>query len=228
LNRKLAPPNAVGRGFGIIELALVIVILGIAFVLTLKGTALIAPMRAFVVSQQINQYRSAVLHYQMDFRGMPGDDPGAPARWGRDPALYVAGGRILSLAGDARIDGSLDDAANASGEQYLAWSDLRRAGFVEGDPTLVGISARPENTYGGVFGFAAQNLGLQQVLCLTMVPGTDAALLDKRLDDGNISTGQLRGTSQWDPVGRKNDFPEPDGVSYDPEKTYIICLPNTP
>jgi prepilin-type N-terminal cleavage/methylation domain-containing protein len=209
LNRKLAPPNAARRGFGIIELALVIVILGIAFVLTLKGTALIAPMRAFVVSQQINQYRSAVLHYQIDFRGMPGDDPAAPARWGRDPALYVAGGRILSLAGDARIDGSLDDAANASGEQYLAWSDLRRAGFVEGDPTLVGISARPENTYGGV-------------------PGTDAALLDKRLDDGNISTGQLRGTSQWDPVGRKNDFPEPDGVSYDPEKTYIICLPNTP
>lgn len=229
LNSAPLRPHAGRRGFGVIELALTIVILGIVFVMTLKGTALIPMMRAFVVSQQIQQYRSAVQHYEMDFRGVPGDDPGAPARFSREASLYyTAGGRVLSLAGDGRIDGYLDDAANASGEQYMAWSDLRRGGFVEGDPTLVGPSARPENVYGGTFGFAAQNVGLQQVLCLSRVPGTDAALLDERLDDANIATGQLRGTSQWDPVGRKNDFPEPDAVPYAPEKTYIICLPSTP
>ncbi|MGE0282896.1 MAG: type II secretion system protein [Rhodospirillaceae bacterium] len=220
--------HADGRGFGVIELAVAIIVLGIAFVLTLKGTTLIAPMRAFVVAQQINQYRSAVQHYQVDFRGMPGDDPGAPERFNRPPALFNAGARPLSLVGDSKIDGLFDDAGNASGEQYMAWNDLRRAGYIEGDPTLVGPSARPENIYGGVFGFAAENLGLQQVLCLTQVPGTDAELIDKRLDDANIATGRIRATSQWDPVGRKNNFPEPDAVPYDPEKTYIICLPNTP
>ena len=228
MNGLRYPTNSTDRGFGIIELGLAIIILGIVFVLALKGAALIPHMRAFVVSHQINQYRAAVLHYQNDYRNMPGDDPTAPTRWRRPNALYVTGTGLLSLAGDGKIDGFLDDSASASGEQYMAWSDLRSGGYVQGDPTLAGQSARPENLYGGTFGFAAQNLGLQQVLCLTRVPGADAALLDKRLDDGNIATGQLRGTSQWDPVEEKNTFPEPDVVPYSPENTYIICVPNIP
>lgn len=228
MKQTFISPESPCRGFGVLELALMIVVLGIVFVFTLKGTALIPHMRAFVVGHQIDQFRAAVLQYQNDYRNMPGDDPTAARRWQRGDALYTTGGRVLSLAGDGRIDGFLDDASNAAGEQYTAWGDLRRAGYVEGDPTLVGLSARPENTYGGAFGFAAENLGLEQVLCVTRVPGADAALLDKRYDDDNISTGQMRGTSQWDPAGRNNNFSEPDVEPYHPEKTYIICVPNTP
>ncbi len=134
----------------------------------------------------------------------------------------------VSLAGNGKIDGLLDDPGNASGEQYMAWRDLRSAGLVEGDPTLLGQSARPENFFDGDFGFAENNLGLEQVLCLTRVPGRDAELIDKRLDDGSVSTGRLRGTSRWDPVYAKNQFDAPDTAPYDPEKTYIICLPSLP
>jgi len=226
LGRGIIKLKSGSRGFGAIELALVLVVLGIVFTFTLKGAALIPKMRAFVIGQQINQYKSAVQHYQDVYRNMPGDDPAAPGRWNRPPSLFVMSGRAFSLAGDSKIDGLLDDAGNASGEQYMAWSDLRNAGLAEGDPTLVGISARPENFYGGAFGFAAENLGLQQVLCLTRVPGADAETLDNQFDDGKVATGEMRGTSQWDPTEKKNNFPEPDKDPYNPEKTYIICVPN--
>ncbi len=215
-------------GFGAIEIVVVTFILGMVFVFTLKGTALVAPMRAYVIVQQVKQYQSAVLQYQSAFLALPGDDLNAPTRWRRPEALFAFGLSAASFAGNGKIDGLLDDAGNASGEQYMAWRDLRSAGLVEGDPTLVGQSARPENFFDGDFGFAADNLGIEQVLCLTRVPGRDAELIDKNLDDGNVSTGRLRGTSQWDPVGAKNHFDAPDAAPYDPEKTYIICVPNMP
>jgi prepilin-type N-terminal cleavage/methylation domain-containing protein len=216
------------RGFGLIELIMVIFVLGAAFLMTLKGTALIAPLRAYAVAQQISHYQSGVMQYQADMLALPGDDILGPKRWKRAEALYNFGGAPVSFAGNTKIDGFLDDSGNAQGEQYVAWQDLRLAGYVDGDPTLVGQSARPENTFGGTFGFAADNFGLQQVLCISQVPGRDAALIDKRLDDGVVSTGRMRGTSQWDPVEAKNHFSAPDSTPYNPEKTYIICLPYLP
>jgi len=217
------------RGFGAIELIIVIIVLGAIMVLTLKGTQLIAPMRAFVIAQQLDRYQASVLQYQADIRALPGDDPGGASRWSqREDALFMLGNAPVSYAGDNKLNGLLDDSGNAAGEQYMAWSDLRAGGYLPGDPKLTGQSARPENTYGGVYGFAEDNLGLQQVLCMTRVPGRDAEILDTRLDDGKIATGRLRGTSQWDPVEAKNHFAAPDSAPYDPEKTYIICLPMLP
>jgi len=215
-------------GFGAIELIVVISILGMIFLLTLKGTALIAPIRATVVAQQIETYRAAISRYQADFLALPGDDPAAASRWQRTSALFTIGRATVSMEGDGKIDGLLDDSANAAGEQYVAWRDLRFGGYIEGDTTLEGQSARPENTYGGVFGFSEDNLGISQALCVTKVPGREALAIDKKLDDGNVSRGKLRGTSQWDPVEAKNQFGAPDEAPYDPEKTYIICLPYLP
>lgn len=221
--------HVLSRGFGAVELIVVIVVLGGIMMLTLKGTQMIAPMRGFVVAHQLARYQAAVLQYQADIGALPGDDPGSPMRWKhREYALFALGSAVVSYAGDNTLNGLFDDASNAAGEQFAAWSDLRAGGYVPGDPKLTGQSARPENTYGGVYGFAEDNLGLQQVLCMTRVPGRDAEILDTRLDDGAIATGRLRGTSQWDPVEAKNHFTVPDSAPYDPEKTYIICLPMLP
>jgi len=215
-------------GFGKIELVITVVILGILFSLVLKGTAIIAPMRVFVAVHQINQYRAAVVAYQVDYHVLPGDDPTGPSRWRRPESIVLIGTARATTAGDDKISGLLDDSANPLGEQYLAWSDLRASGLVDGDPALIGQAARPENPFHGVYGFAEDNLGLDQVLCLTKVPGEDAALLDKRLDDGDVATGRVRGTSKWDPVGAHNHFAQPDTAPYSPDKTYIICLPYMP
>jgi hypothetical protein len=216
-------------GFGAIEVVIAVVILGMVYVFTLQGLTLISSMRAFVLAQQIGQYRSAVQQYEIEYSALPGDDPGASGRWGRPEALYASSTKLmLSLAADGKINGLFDDPGNTLGEQYVAWNDLRLAGLVAGDSTLVGQSARPETMGDITYGFAERNLGLDQVMCLTRVPGEDAARLDKRLDDGAAGTGQLRGTSKWDPVGANNQFEKPDTTPYDPDKTYIICLPYLP
>jgi hypothetical protein len=185
-------------------------------------------MRTLVATQQIATYRNAVSLYQTEYRELPGDDPAAPRRWDRPEALFMSGGAVISFVGDGKIDGFFDDAANAVGEQFTAWRDLRLGGFIPGQNNLVGQTARPDNPYGGVYGFTQENLGIEQALCLSQVPGLDAQLLDKRNDDGAPSTGKMRATSSWDPVERKNHFPEPDVGPYDPEKTYLVCLPYMP
>lgn len=216
------------RGFSGIEFTVVIILLGIALVLTLRGAAAIPAIRSYVLMQQIQNYQIAIRQYEADYRMLPGDDTAAPQRWRRQDALYQLDGAIVSYAGDGKIEGELDDIANTLGEQFLAWSDLRKGGYIGGDPTLVGQSARPENTFGGSYAFAEDEFGLQQVLCLTKVPGRDAELLDRRLDDGKPSTGQVRATSKWDPAIVHNHFTQPDVAPYDPKKTYIICLPYLP
>ena len=216
------------KGFGAVELVIVVIILGMVFLFALKGAAIIPQVRAIMIAQQISQYRAAVQQYQIDHRSLPGDDLGAVQRWPRPDALFNVSGALVSFAGDGKMNGLLDDPSNTLGEQYAAWRDLRFGGYIGGDPTLVGQSARPETLADITYGFAEDNLGIPQALCLTRVPGRDAELLDKKLDDGVINTGILRGTSKWDPVGTNNHFSEPDTVAYDPDKTYIICLPMLP
>jgi len=216
------------KGFAALEAVIAVVIVGMVLAFTLKGLPAVSAMRAYILAQQINQYRGAAQQYLAEYRAPPGDDDGARGRWSRPEALYDTPTGPASFAGDGKINGLLDDSSNPLGEQYLFWTDLRLAGFVEGDATLVGQSARPESMNGVTYGFAEANLGLEQVLCLTRVSGDDAVRLDVRLDDGVISTGKLRGTSRWDPVEAKNYFSEPDTEPYNPEKTYIICLPYVP
>jgi prepilin-type N-terminal cleavage/methylation domain-containing protein len=217
------------RGFGVIELIVVVSILGGAFLMALKGEVLVNRVKAVLTADQIERIQYSIQSYTVQFNNMlPGDDGRAPKRWNRDLSTFLVNGREGSFMDDGIIQGSLSDPENVNGEQYMAWRDLRFAEILDGDPNLHGESARPENLFGGFFAFAEENLGLQQVLCLTEVPGLAAAHIDKALDDGRIATGRLRGTSRWDPARAKNQFAEPDSIPYDPEKTYIICLPYLP
>lgn len=224
--------NAAGklrqRGFSFLELGIVIIILGVVFLFGLEGVTAIPAMRSVIVAHQIQGIQTAILQYLTDYGQMPGDDPAAAKRWRRPDAIFIQGTTPISFIGDGKIDGLLLDPNNATGEQYTAWRDLRLGGYLPGDNELVGQSARPENPFGGFYALAAANMGLENVLCATRVPGADAKLIDKKLDDANPSTGKLRASSKPDSdTGNEGVF-SPDVEPYDPEKTYIICLPQLP
>ena len=216
------------RGFSALEFAVVIAILGVVFAMTLKGAAAIEVMRAIATVHQLRNYQNTVQSYLAQFGQLPGDDPTATTHWGRPAAMTVVDGISISLAGNGSIEGPLSDPLNPDGEQLLAWRDLRLSGILDGDRTLVGQSAQPEDYFGTIFGLAEDNFGLQQVLCAMHVPGKVARYIDQQMDDGQIGTGQIRATSRWDPVGAKNHFDAPDTAPYDPSKTYIICMPYQP
>ena len=216
------------RGFAALEFVVVIAILGVLFAMTLKGAVAIEMMRGVATVHELRNYQNVLQNYLAEFHQLPGDDPVAPRNWGRPATMTVVDGVGVSLAGDGIIQGPLSDPLNPDGEQLMAWRDLRLSGFLDGDQSLVGQAAQPEDYFGTIFGLAEENLGLQQVLCAMHVPGRVALFVDKQLDDGNISTGRVRATSRWDPVHAKNTFDTPDQTPYDPNKTYIICMPYQP
>lgn len=206
-------------------MVIIVAILGFTFLMALKGRDLVHKTRGIVVAGQLRGFQVSVRQYEDQYRAMPGDDPAAPGRWRRTNSIYVVNGVSASSTGDHRIQGPLSDYGNATGEQFNAWRDLRFAGLVDGDTDLVGQSAMPENVFGGAYGFAEDNFGIEDVICATQIPGSAAALIDQRLDDGMIATGTVRATSGWDPLTTRNRFEEPDKSPYDPSKTYIICVP---
>jgi len=216
------------RGFAAVEIIVVVAVLGAIFLMTLKGTAAVEMMRAIATVYQIRNLQNTVQNYVAQFRQLPGDDAEASKRLGRPPALTIVEGVAIVLAGDGVIQGPLSDPLNPEGEQMMAWRDLRLSGIYDGDPALIGQAAMPDNAFGGVYGFAEDNFGLEQVICATHLPGRAAAYADEKLDDGNIATGRVRGTAKWDPNQAKNRFDTPDTTPYDPNKTYIICMPYQP
>jgi hypothetical protein len=220
--------NEIERGFSFVEMAVVIVVLGAVFILTLKGAALIDVMKALMAGYRAQQLQVQVEAYAAEHHYLPGDDPTAPGRFGRPEAITIVSGATVSTVANDRIDGFLTDPLNANGEQYMAWRDLRYDHRLAGDPALAGESAMPENPFGGAYGFDEGNLGQKDgSLCLTKVPGRAAELIDKRLDDGIINKGKVVATSKFS-LDEHNHFPAPDSAPYDYAKTYIVCMPIRP
>jgi hypothetical protein len=182
------------------------------------------------VTHDIGTIQAAVATYQANRGALPGDDPFAAARSGRNESLLMIDGVPVSLVGNGRIDGKLSDSLSPNGEQFMAWRDLRYDKLVDGDPAVSGAAAMPENPFGGVYGFDEGNLGQRDgSLCMTKIPGRAAALIDKQFDGESLpNKGRAVATSQFDPVNAFNHFDAPDTEPYNPDKTYIICVPILP
>ncbi len=218
-----------GRGFTVIEMSMAIIVLGIAFMMTLKGADLVQTARAFMSSYTVQRYQTAIKAYETTHMALPGDDRDAPKRNQRPPSIYNIAGGTVSFAGDGMINGRLYDVTNPNGEQFMAWRDLRIDGAIPGDKTMVGASAMPDNVFGGVYGIDEGNLGqVGGSICLTRVPGRAAYMIDRYLDDGVVNKGKVVATAKWSPVEQQNHFDAPDDTPYDFEKEYIICAPLLP
>ena len=222
--------RSASRGMTVIELAFTISIIGVMMFFALKGGAMIEHMRALSTAYELEQYQRLILSYQADYRKLPGDDDNASRRWPTRPVALspIGDGAMASLEGDGVILGEFYDLSNPVGEQFMVWSDLRHAGTVEGDPTLTGASALPDNPFDGFYGIDEGNLGQKAgSICATKIPGHSAQVIDDQLDDGKINTGKLVATSKFS-IEENNHFDAPDTQPYDIEKEYIICVPLLP
>lgn len=130
-------------------------------------------------------------------------------------------------AGDA--DGNLEVRTNAvftgAGESGAFWQQQRAAGFISGNPADAGRLALPTNSWGGVMGILASNMGGNLTgtkVCLSQVPGSAAISIDNELDDGLGATGRLRATQG---VGGTNTNPSNTALAppYSEDNVYTIC-----
>jgi prepilin-type N-terminal cleavage/methylation domain-containing protein len=191
------PGQAFGRhqrGFTLVEIAIVLVIVGLLLGGILKGQEMIVQARIKATVSDFNGVLAAHNAYIDRYRALPGDDAGAPQRWTSPTA---AG------AGDANaVIGGAYASSNATDESRLYWDHLRRAGFIPGQG-----SAQPTNAHNGIFGvqtgdgastpgpaLAATGVsGLGGVLlCASQIPDKVAIALDNQMDDGQSASGQVR------------------------------------
>lgn len=205
-------------------MVIVVLLIGMMMIGIGQAALMVDGVRVFVLTMRIESLDGAIASFRDRYKALPGDSDDVGRMLGRPPARFWTADGFVSRAGNGHLDGRFFDRASPEGEQYMAWRDLRLAGFWPGDGELIGLAAMPDNPFGGVMGFSDANLGLRGVLCMTAVPGEAARTLDQRTDDGVMATGQTRArVREVDPEVR-SVYPAPGEGDYRAEETYMVCV----
>lgn len=191
-------------GFTLVEIAIVLVIIGLLLGGVLKGQELINSAK---VKNMVGDFRATstfVFAYQDRFRALPGDDTRAVA----NVAASAAATTPAATLGNARINGAWNSLTKTD-ESYLFWEQVRRAGLATGDPTVPAGTAAAADAYnarnadGGRLGITGDAVvtgstwAANFFICSSGIQGRFARQIDTTIDDGNTSTGTVRvlGTS---------------------------------
>lgn len=175
-------------GFTLVEIAIVLVIIGLLLGGVLKGQELITQAKIKNVANDLNGMAAAIYGYQDRYKAFPGDDDKASTRW----ASATNGDHNGKLSGDFNSNSDSD-------ETRKFWNHLRLAGFIGGDTASF---AQPQNAAGGIIGAqtdagpssAVELAGL--VVCSSNLSGKIANAIDAQFDDGVPNKGTVRGYKQ--------------------------------
>ncbi|HSI25150.1 MAG TPA: prepilin-type N-terminal cleavage/methylation domain-containing protein [Methylotenera sp.] len=206
-------------GFTLIELAIVLVIIGLLLGGVLRGQELINSARVKSLTRDFQNIQVYLYTYQDRFHALPGDD--------RDPVNHV-GGTLATTSGpvaNGQIGGEWDSAV-ATAESYLFWQHVRLAGIAPGSTATGTPEYLPVNTNGARMGI--QTLaGMTEItsftngsfaICSDGILGRDALQIDTTLDDGNTGTGSVQAVVS----GTPGDGVAPDDI--DNTAQYTVCM----
>lgn len=200
--KKNASAIAAQAGFTLVEIAIVLVIIGLLLGGILKGQEMITQAKIKNVINDFNGITAAVTSYQDRYRAVPGDDIGANARWNTLVPPPNSGN------GDGVVTGLYNNitANPPTVESNLFWQHLRIAGFIAGATTGLTAGAPPPNATGGMIGVETGNPGAgtglgftSLIMCTSNLPDKVAIAVDTQADDGAPGTGQVRGQLQTQP-----------------------------
>ncbi len=124
-------------GFSLVEMAIVIVIIGLLAGGIITGRHLIHSSDLQEVMSDMNNYSSIIATFQDTYYALPGDMTDATAQWGAAdavPATCITTPSTGKETCNGNGDGKIDDMATASSddyEQFRAWQQLVSAGLME-------------------------------------------------------------------------------------------------
>ena len=181
-------------GFTLVEIAIVLVIIGLLMGGVLKGQELINSAKVKNLANDFRSISSFVYAYQDRFRALPGDDSRVVDHVAGTLATTPAGS-----VGNARISGAWNS-VTVTDETYLFWQHVRLAGLATGTPVVGNNEYIPRNAEGGAIGITGDPILTAPTtpwtanfyICSTGIQGRFARQLDTTLDDGNTSTGTVR------------------------------------
>ena len=183
-------------GFTLVEIAIVLVIIGLLLGGVLKGQELVNNAKVKNLANDFRGISSFVYAYQDRFRALPGDDAAANTHLNGGT---VAAPAVAANLGNARINGNWNSAA-AADESYLFWQHVRLAGLATGTTNTAAADYRPRNSEGGLIGVTSDAVltapgtpyPASFYICSQGIQGRFARQIDVMIDDGNTQTGTVR------------------------------------
>lgn len=176
------------QGFTLVEIAIVLVIIGLLIGGVLKGQEMITNAKVSKVENDYKGITAAILAYQDRYGVLPGDDPSASTRF---PGTWTAAD---NGNGNGVVNGTWNATANTQ-ESRKIWKHLRGAGFLKGpvDATTASYQ-QPSHAFGGLIGFQKGQYNLSgHVIIFGALPANIDQIIEARGDDGNPSTGSIQG-----------------------------------
>jgi prepilin-type N-terminal cleavage/methylation domain-containing protein len=179
-------------GFTLVEIAIVLVIIGLLLGGVLKGQELINSAKVKNFATDFRNIPLFIYGYQDKFKALPGDDAAVSAHVSTATPATCSG-----CLGNGAINGGYNSTTNTD-ESILFWQHVRLANLATGTTVVTDANYIPRNADGGRIGIqSAANPPIagmtgSYIVCSDGILGKFAKQLDTTMDDGETSTGSVR------------------------------------
>ncbi len=177
------------RGFTLIEIAIVLVIIGLILGGILQGQELITSARVRSLADQTNNITVAWFAFQDRYRGLPGD--------------YVSADTQIQ-AGLRNGDGN--GIIDTNDERGQLWAHMGTSGILSGQYDGAGVPASyncpastcPQNAFNRGFLITRANQALNnpvpanELWSGNQIPALILAEMDRKIDDGSANSGRMQ------------------------------------
>ncbi len=188
------------RGYTLLEMAIVVVVIGLLLGGVLTGQQMIRSARVHKLMADVSAYRAAIHSFTERYQTYPGDYENASLHINCSPACLNGNGNKRVERNAVPVGGSQVH------EELLVWSHLSGAGFISGQfvaapggtiPTLsnspVNISQRYwQFVFDAVFGSTPGTPARHNLKTGNQIPVSFLQEIDTKIDDGMPNAGFFR------------------------------------
>lgn len=198
------------KGFTLVELAIVLVIIGVILGGVIKGQELVKNAKVKRLYREYQQVEFAYFSYYDRYNAVAGDEQSTT------PA------NVNGLIESANTATDADDNTYTGTEATIFWYELRKEGFYNDGVDLTTVATAigvPKNIFGGnmIIGSGYAGFANYNALCFTGLSQKDAHIYDAQFDDGAAETGIIRASAN---APTTSDL----GADYDTASTTLVSV----
>lgn len=210
-------------GFTLVEIAIVLVIIGLLLGGVLKGQELINSAKVKNLANDFRTIPTYIYAFQDKYKALPGDDAQATAH------ISACAAPCQNGNGNGVVNGNWNSTTDTD-ESKQFWAHVRLANLAAGPTALSDADYYPKNAVGGRLGvtsaISAQTVaGISgtYIVCSAAILGKFAKQLDVQMDDGNTATGSMRTVADGTANGG-TPVPMTGGGAIDDATNYTVCM----